>query len=92
VDDEVRIIQTGTSSLTREKIADRWQAAATVANNLNQSLNKINVNGRITTILFLSSRTDPVQEVKLEASRDPGGKITQVEISSPLPKPGIESK
>src|SRR5262249_35462665 len=92
VDDEVRIVQTGTSSLTPEKIADSWQAAATAANNLNQSLNKINVNGKISRILFLSTRTDPRQEVELEASRNPDGKITQVEISSPLPKPDIETE
>ncbi len=92
VDDEVKIVQTGTSSLTPEKIADSWQAAANAANNLNQSLNKISVNGKITRILFLSTRTDPRQEVELEASRDPDSKITQVEISSPLPKPDIESE
>jgi hypothetical protein len=91
VEDEVRIVQTGTSSLTPEKIADRWQAAASAANNLNQSLNKISVNGKITRILFLSTQTDPRQEVELEASREPDSKITQVEISSPLPKPDIES-
>ena len=91
VEDEVKIVQSGTSSLTPEKIADSWQAAATAANNLNQSLNKISVNGKITRILFLSTRTDPRQEVELEASREPDSKITQVEISSPLPKPDIES-
>ncbi|MGB9474538.1 MAG: hypothetical protein WCE87_05645 [Candidatus Udaeobacter sp.] len=92
VDDQVKIVQTGTSSLTPEKIADSWQGAATAANNLNQSLNKINVNGKITRILFLSTRTDPRQEVELEASREPDGKITQIEISSPLPKPDIDSE
>jgi len=92
VDEEVKIVQTGTSSLTPEKIAESWQAAATAANNLNQSLNKMNVNGRITRILFLSTRTDPRQEVELEASREPDSKITRVEISSPLPKPDIESE
>jgi hypothetical protein len=92
VDEEVRIVQTGTSSLTPEKIADSWQAAATAANNLNQSLNKISVNGKITRILFLSTRTDPRQEVELEASREPDSKITKIEISSPLPKPGIETE
>jgi hypothetical protein len=92
VDDEVRIVQTGTSSLTPEKIADSWQAAATAANNLNQSLNKISVNGKITRILFLSTRTDPREEVELEASREADGKITQIEISSPLPKPDIVSE
>jgi hypothetical protein len=92
VDEEVKIVQTGTSSLTPEKIADSWQAAATAANNLNQSLNKMNVNGKITRILFLSTRTDPRQEVELEASREPESKVTQVEISSPLPKPEIGSE
>ena len=92
IDEEVKIVQTGTSSLTPEKIAESWQAAATAANNLNQSLNKMNVNGKITRILFLSTRTDPRQEVELEASREPGSKITQVEISSPLPKPDIGSE
>jgi hypothetical protein len=86
VDDEVKIVQTGTSSLTPEKIADSWQATANAANNLNQSLNKI------TRILFLSTRTDPREEVELEASREPDGNITQIEISSPLPKPDIESE
>jgi hypothetical protein len=92
VDDEVRIVQTGTSPLTPEKIADSWQAAAAAANNLNQSLNKISVNGKITRILFLSTRTDPREEVELEASRVPDNKVTKVEISSPLPKPDIESE
>lgn len=92
VNDEVRIVQTGTSSVTPEKIADSWQAAANAANNLNQSLNKISVNGKITRILFLSTRTDPRQEVELEASREPDGKTTKIEISSPLPKPDAESE
>ena len=92
VDEEVKIVQTGTSSLTPEKIAETWQSAATATNNLNQSLNKMNVNGKITRILFLSTRTDPRQEVELEASREPNSKITQVEISSPLPKPDIGSE
>jgi hypothetical protein len=89
VDEQVKIVQTGTSSLTPEKIADSWQAAATAANNLNQSLNKLSVNGKVTRILFLSTRTDPRQEVELEASREPGSKVTQIEIASPLPKPEI---
>jgi len=92
VDDEVKIVQTGTSSLAPEKIADSWEAAAVTAKNLNHGRNNISVNGKITMIMFLRTRTDPVQEVKLEASREPDSKITQVEISSPLPKPDIESE
>lgn len=92
VDEQVKILQTGTSSATPEKIAASWQAAATAANNLNQSLNRLNVNGKITRILFLSTRTDPRQEVELEASREPASKVTQIEISSPLPKPEMGSE
>jgi hypothetical protein len=92
VDKEVKIIQTGTSSLTPKELADNWEAAAVAAKDLNHGRNNISVNGTLTTIMFLSTRTDPVQEVKLEASREPGGKITQVEISSPLPKPDIGSE
>ena len=92
VDDEVRIVQTGTSSLTPKELADSWEAAAVAAQNLNHGRNNISVNGKLTTIMFLSTRSEPVERVELEASREPDGKITQVEISSPLPKPEIESE
>ena len=92
IDEEVRIVQTGSSSLTPEQLADSWESATVVKEKLNQSLNKMNVNGKVTRILFLSTRTDPRQEVELEASREPDSKITQVEISSPLPKPDIGSE
>ena len=92
VDDQVQIVQTGVSSLTPKELADGWEAAAVAAKNLNHGRNNIEVNGKLTAIMFLSTRTDPVQEVKLEASREPGSKITQVEISSPLPKPDSDSE
>ena len=91
VDEEVKIVQTGTSSLTPEKIAETWQAAATAANNLNQSLNKINVNGKITRILFLSTRTDPRQEVELEASREPDSKLLRSKFHLPCPSRTLEA-
>jgi len=91
VGNEVRIVQTGTSSLTPEELANGWESAAE-AKNLNHVRNNIDVNGKLTTITLLSTRADPVQEVKLEASREPTGKMTQVEISSQLPKPEIESE
>jgi hypothetical protein len=92
VDDEVRLIQTGTSPLTPKELADRWEAAAIDAKNLNHIRNNISSNDKLTTIMFLSTRTDPVQEVKLEARREPNGKITDVIISSPLPKPAEASE
>lgn len=93
VDEEVKIVQTGTSSLTPEQLADSWESATVVnEKNLNRSRNNLNVNGKITRILFLSTQTDPVERVELEASREPNSKVTQVEISSPLPKPELGSE
>ena len=88
VDNEVRIVQAGTSSLTPEELADGWESAAE-AKNLNHSRNNIEVNDNLKVIVLLNTRTDPVQEVKFEASREPNSEITQVEISSALPQPDI---
>src|SRR5205814_9773287 len=55
VDDEVRTIQTGSSSLTPKELADGWEAAAVAANNLNHGRNNININDKLTTIMFLST-------------------------------------
>jgi hypothetical protein len=92
VDDEVKIIQTGTSTLTPKELADGWEAAAAATNKLNHGRNNTNINGNLTTITYLSTRTDPVQKVELEARRAPDEKISQVTISSPLPKPEIASE
>ena len=93
VDEEVKIVQTGTSSLTPEQLADSWESATVVKEkNLSRGRNNLNVNGKITRILSLSTLTDPVERVELEASREPDSKVTQVEISSPLPKPDIGSE
>jgi len=93
VDEEVRIVQTGTSSQTPEQLADSWESVTVVKErNLSRGRNNLNVNGKITRILSLSTQTDPVERVELEASREPDSKVTQVEISSPLPKPKIASE
>ena len=93
VDEEVKIVQTGTSSLTPEQLADSWESATVVnEKNLSRGRNNLNVNGKITRILSLSTLTDPVEKVELEASREPKSKVTQVEISSPQPKPKIASE
>jgi hypothetical protein len=93
VDEEVKIVQTGTSSLPPEQLADSWESATVVKEkNLSRGRNNLNVNGKITRILSLSTQTDPVEKVELEASRKPNSKVTQVEISSPLPKPKIGSE
>ena len=92
VDDEVKIIQTGTSTLTPKELADDWEAAATAAGNLNHVRNNISSNDNITTLMFLSTRTSPEQKVEMEARRGPGEKISRVEVSSSLPKPEIASE
>lgn len=91
IDDEVKIVQTGTSTLTPKELGDTWEAAATAAGNLNHTRNNISSNGNITTIMFLSTRTSPEERVEMEARWAPEKKSTQVEISSALPKPEIES-
>ena len=93
VDEEVKIVQTGTSSLTPEQLANSWESATVVKEkNLSRGRNNLNVNGKITRILSLSTQTDPVERVEMEASREPNSKVTQVEISSRLPKPDIASE
>ncbi len=86
VDDHVAITQTGTSSRTPEQLADAWEAAI-ADKKINHVRNNISSNNNLTTILFLTTRTDPREEVRMEARRPEGAKITQVTISSPLPKP-----
>lgn len=93
VDDQVKIIQTGTSTLTPKELADSWEAAvAGAGSKLSHGRNNTNINGNLTIITYLSTQTDPQEKVELEASRPLGKKITQVTISSPLPKPEIASE
>lgn len=86
VEDQVKIIQSGTSPLSPEEILKAWEAAV-AGKPLNHVYNNGHSNGSVTTRLFVSTRTDPVQKVQLEASRDSGEKITHVNISSPLLMP-----
>ena len=91
VDDEVKIIQTGTSTLSPKELGDSWDAAAEATGKLNRSRNNIRSNETVTVILFLSTRESPEEKVEMEAKREPDDKVTHVEISSPLPKPEIPS-
>src|SRR6202023_2818992 len=91
VNDEVRIIQTGTSTLTPNELLDAWKAS--VADKpLNNVSNNIRSNDSVTTRLYVSTRTDSEEKVTLEASREAGGKIKRVEIYTALPKPNIDSE
>ena len=91
VDDEVKIIQTGSSTLSPKELGDNWEAAAEATGKLNRSRNNIKSNDTVTVILFLSTRESPQEKVEMEAKREPDDKVTHVEISSPLPKPEIPS-
>ena len=91
VDDEVKIIQTGTSTLSPKELGDNWDAAAEATGKINRSRNNIKSNDTVTVILFLSTRESPEEKVEMEAKREPDDKVTHVEISSPLPKPEIPS-
>jgi hypothetical protein len=86
VEDEPVIAQSGTSTLGPEELAEAWEKAV-ASQEINHVRNTITVNGTLTTIVFLSSRTPPEEEVRLEARREPGEKVSQVMITSPLPVP-----
>jgi|SRR5690349_6049399 len=90
VDDEVNIVQTGTSPLTPAELGDSWEAAK--GDKLNSSRSNNSVNDTKTVFIYLYARSEPPEKVVLEATRAPEEKITHVKISSPLPKPEIEDE
>src|SRR6476661_9104196 len=57
----------------------------------NSRTNGIYNDTKVVTI-YLSTRQEPLQSVVLEARRAPQDKITQVSVSSPLPKPVVEEE
>ncbi len=94
VDDEVRVVMSGTSTLTPDKLADAWIAAIAqkpINHILNTNISNGDLNRDLSTTLFLDSREGAQEKVRMHASRSAGAKITEVEISSPLPKPEVES-
>ena len=90
VGDEVDIIQTGISSLTPAELGDNWEAAK--GDKLNSSRTNGSYNDTKVVTIYLSTRQEPLQSVVLEARRAPEDKITQVTVSSPLPKPVVEEE
>lgn len=89
VDDQVRVVQTGTSTVAPEEIMKAWEAA--VADKpLNHFFNRGSSNGNVSDRLDISTRSEPLQKVRLEARREAGAKITQISISLELPKPDEE--
>ena len=90
VDDEVDILQTGTSPLTPAELGDSWEAAK--GDKLNSSRSNNSINDTKTVFIYLYTRGEPQEKVVLEATRAPEEKITHVKISSPLPKPKVEEE
>jgi len=90
VDDEVNIVQTGTSPLTPAELGDSWEAAK--GDKLNSSRSNNSVNDTKTVFIYLYARSEPPEKVVLEATRAPEEKITHVKISSPLHRPEIEDE
>lgn len=90
VDDEVDIVQTGTSPLTPAELGDSWEAAK--GDKLNSSRSNNSINDTKTVFIYLYTRGEPEEKVVLEATRAPDEKITHVKISSPLPKPEVDDE
>lgn len=81
IDGEAKIIQTGTSPLSPEKIADEWDKFGNPKFSHERTGSVINN----AADLFVSYRkADDNTEVKLEVERKAGEKNTRVTISSPI--------
>jgi hypothetical protein len=88
VDDEPRIILTGTSPLPPAALADAWDKFSNPKFSHERTGSEINHS----VDLFVSFRnSEDNTEVKLEAERKAGAKLTHVTISSPLKVPAIAS-
>lgn len=82
VDGEPKVIQTGTSPLSPEALCDAWDKFANPKFSHERGGSEINHNAN----LYVSYRKgEDNTEVKMEAERKAGGKITHVTVSSPLP-------
>lgn len=89
IDGEPKIIQTGTSPLSPEALCDEWDKFKNPKFSHERGGSEINHNAD----LYVSYRNgEDNTEVKMEAERKAGGKITHVTISSPLPVPSPAAK
>jgi len=88
VDGEPKIIQTGTSPLSPEALCDAWDKFANSKFSHERGGSEINHNAN----LYVSFRKgEDNTEVKMDAERKAGAKVTRVTISSPLPVPSPAS-
>src|SRR5207302_6119012 len=84
VDGEPKVIQTGTSPLSPEALCDAWDKFKNPKFSHERGGSEINRNAD----LYVSFRnSEDNTEVKMEAERKAGAKVTHVTISSPLTVP-----
>jgi hypothetical protein len=83
VDGEPKIVQTGTSPLSPDALCDAWDKFANPKSSHERGGSDLNHN----VDLFVSYRNNEDNTaVRLEAERKAGAKITNVTVSSPLPR------
>ena len=84
VDNQPMVIVTGTSPLSPEALCDAWDKFSNPKFSHERTGSDINHNAD----LFVSFRNgEDGTEVKMEAERKAGAKVTRVTISSPMPVP-----
>ncbi len=81
VEGEARIVQTGTSPLSPDQIADEWDKFKNPKFSHERTGSDIN---HSVDLFVTYRRSEDNSEVKLEAERKAGGKITHVTLSSPI--------
>ena len=94
VEDQVKIVRTGTSPLTPEEILKAWQAEMD-ANPLKRYYEHGYDHGTFmptTTRLYVYMRPDRRQTLTLKAVRERGEKITHIDISLNLLAPGDDGE
>jgi hypothetical protein len=84
VEGQPRIVLTGTSPLTPDALADAWDKFKNPKFSHERGGSKLNNN---VDLYVTYSNNDDGTEVKMEAERKAGAKITQVTVSSPIPVP-----
>src|ERR1700693_1399245 len=88
VDNQPMVIVTGTSPLSAEALCDAWYKFSNPKFSHERTGSEINHNAD----LFVSFRNgEDGTEVKMEAERKAGAKVTHVTLSSPLPVPSPAS-
>jgi hypothetical protein len=89
VDGEPRIVLTGTSPLAPDALADAWDKFSNPKFSHERTGSEINHSAD----LFVTFRNgEDGSEVKMEAERKAGAKITHVTISSPLKLPAASAE